>query len=189
MNKSIIGFLIVGSFMASHGQTVDALKKEVSKLKSETVKLKDENLFLKQKTDFCNSLSKEQTYELVPFSDLYDIKVLSCKGNRVNQNVIVELLVSHKTVNQSLECHHSELTAVDNIAKSHGISDVKIGDSGSGSSDIFTDVPIRMKFVVNSIMPGTEFFKIISVKMKTVNLGEYSTDWGLTQIKNLKIDW
>ncbi len=81
-------------------QTAEQLKKENKKLKSENEKLKLSNNDLKAKVDLCTSLEKNKNIEVRSFADFYDIKVIKCKGDKTDQSVSLELMITQSKVNQ-----------------------------------------------------------------------------------------
>lgn len=179
--------LILTMTMIAHfnfSQTsVEALKKELSKTKSENQKLKDENKFLKDKIVFYQGLSND-SIEIKPFDSNYEIKVLSCKGDRISQTVKIEIILSHKMVNQHFASRDYTSQAIDNLGNSYKIS----GSYEQRFTQIFTDTPLKLTYTVNSILPGTEMFKNVALTMDSRNKscwGEFHT----TEIKNLKITW
>lgn len=188
MKKTILFFLFSTSTIISSAQTnVDIIKKELQTTKADNIKLKEENKYLKNKLEFCSGIS-DSILSIKSFSGSYNIRVLSCKGDRSSQSVQIEIVLSHQNLNQQLSFDLSNSRIVDNIGNSFSM---KIPNffASAGSYDIFTDTPLKITYIVNNVLPETEMFKIIALKMNTNTIGKYSSPDLFTEIKNLKIYW
>jgi hypothetical protein len=183
MKRSLLFLSLLMITHINFSQTsVEALKKELSKTKSENQKLKDENNFLNEKINFCQAL-KNDSIEIKPFDSNYDIKVLACIGDRKSQTVKIELILTHKMVNQNFCFQDNTSQAIDNIGNPYSISGLN-----EKFMQISTDTPVKLTYIVKSILPGTEMFKNVILTMDS----RTQTCWGeyhITEIKNLKITW
>jgi hypothetical protein len=189
MKKSLLflAFSVATSF--GYTQTsVETLKKDLAKSKTENQKLQDENKFLNEKLNLCSALSNDTLTQIKSFSDLYTVRVASCKGDRVSQTVTIEFLVKHNTTNQDLILdlmdQHGSL-AVDVLGKSYPYT------VNNYKATIFTDIETRIVLKVSNILPGIEAFSIASIRMKTLPTGHYvdASNYAFTEFRNLKIAW
>lgn len=181
MKTVLLTIIFTGISLINLSQTnIDAIKKE-------NLQLKDENKFLKKKLEFCTGIN-DTLLTIKPFSSTYDIKVVSCKGDRSNQSVEIEIVLSHQKINQQLSFDLQNSRIVDNIGTSYS---VKIPNfySSSGNYDVFMDTPLKITYIVSNVLPGTEMFKIIALKMNSNTIGQYSSPDLYTEIKNLRIVW
>ena len=186
--KTIL-FLTLSAFsFIGTAQTVETLKKDLANSKTENQKLNDANKFLIEKLNFCNAIAADTITEIKSFSNLYSINLLSCKGDSKSQTVTIELLVSQNSTNQDLALDFLKMhgtQVVDILGKTYNII------TNDYRTTIYTGIETRIQFTINNILPGTEAFSIVSVRMKTVNIGEYvdASHYTFTEIRNLKIVW
>ena len=114
--------------------------------------------------------------------------MISCKGDKSSQSVEIEIVVNHQKVNQQLTFDLKNSRIIDNIGNSYSMKIPNFYSSG-GSYDVFTDTPLKITYIVSNVLPGTEMFKMIALKMNTNTIGQYSSPDLFTEIKNLRILW
>lgn len=189
MKKSFLFFALSAVTSVGFAQTsIETLKKDLSKAKIENQKLKDENNFFKEKLNLCNSLVNDTVTQVKSFSDLYNVRIVSCKGDRVSQTVTIEFLVKHNLTNQDLVLdlvdQHGSIV-VDVLGKSYPYT------VNNYKATIFTGVETRIVLKVSNILPGTEAFSIASIRMKTLDTGNWvdGHNYAFTEFRNLKIVW
>ncbi len=184
-------FTIVGISLLNYSihaqQSIETLKSENKQLKEDNLRLKDENRFLKQKVVYLNGTNSDSIAKVIPFSGDYTIKVISCKGNRANQSAKIEFVISHEKVNQNFAFDPSKSIAIDNIGNSYSVE----SPNTKFNFEVFTDTPVKITIEIKGVLPGTELFKNIALKMASVNITEigYLNPAYTTEIKNLKIVW
>lgn len=189
MKKSLLFLALSAATSFGYAQTsVETLKKDLAKSKTENQKLKDENNFLNEKLNLCNALANDTVTQVKSFSDLYSVRVASCKGDRVSQTVTIEFLVKHNLTNQDLVLDPRKEVGslvVDVLGKSYPYT------VNNYKATIFTGVETRIVLNVSNIMPGTEALSIASIRMKTLETGQYvdALNYAFTEIRNLKIVW
>jgi hypothetical protein len=177
---------------AVFSQTVDQLKKENQKLKSEAESNKLVINDLKAKVDFCNAIEKNKDVSVKSFTDFYSVKVLKCKGNRGEQAVTVELLISHDRTNQHFSIS-GKVYAYDALGNTYelkesilGVTNVTWGNYGT----IPTSTPVKLLLKFSNILPGLSELTKIDIPVFTQNLdGAGNRVTGNIEIRNLKIDW
>ena len=157
-------------------------------LKKENQKLKEEIRVLNEKITMCFGNNVDSNYNIQPFSGIYEMKVLSCKGDRSSQSVEIVILVTHNKVNQQLAVNTNESNAIDNTGNGYKIG-IPNFYSSIGYYKVFTDTPYKILYTVKNILPGTESFKLISLAMGTGNIDTYPNTNLFTEIRNLKITW
>lgn len=189
MKKTFLFFALSAATTFCYAQpSVETLKKDLAKSKTENQKLMDENIFLNEKLNLCNALANDTVTQVKSFSDLYSVRVASCKGDRVSQTVTIEFLVKHNLTNQDLVLdlvdQHGSI-AVDVLGKTYPYT------VNNYKATIFTGVETRIVLKVSNIMPGTEAFSIASIRMKTLDTGNWvdGHNYAYTEIRNLKIVW
>lgn len=195
-----VGLTLCISSLA-HSQSapsLDALKKENQKLKSELNKLKDDTTFLAAKLKFCDALNQPRAFELKGISNSIDIDVLSCVGDRNNQTVKIEYLITHQLVHQHV-CIASDtrnVKAYDEMGNEIPMKAADIGTNSEGSftsarcNKIPTEIPVKGYIIFSSILPSTDLFKFVTAAFKFKNYDSKSDyAYGTLEIKNLKIKW
>lgn len=176
------------SATASYGYTqtsVETLKKDLAKSKTENEKLKDENNFLNEKLNLCTTLANDTVTQIKSFSDLYSVQVVSCKGDRVTQTAKVDLLLTHKTVNQKLTVNYFHSNAVNSLGEQLKLSFINSADF----FNVYTDTPIRVTVTVKNVLPGTDMISMLALQMSTCPIDQASHNPSYTEIRNLKIVW
>jgi len=171
-------------------QTVDQLKKDNQKLKAENEALKLSVNDLKAKVDLCNAIEKNKDVQVKSFTDFYDIKVLKCKGNKGEQTVTIELLVTQNKVNQRFSFDYSNIYAYDQLGTKYSCLKIINSNNESYNCEILTDIPMKFTIKIANVLPGLESFKIVTSKVSTYNLSTYDkVADGVIEIRNLKIEW
>jgi len=189
MKKNFLFFALSAATTFGNAQTsVETLKKDLAASKTENQKLKAENNFLNEKLNLCNALANDTVTQVKSFSDLYSVRVASCKGDRVTQTVTIEFLVKHNLTNQDLVLDLQDIhgsLVVDVLGKSYPYT------VNNYKTTIFTGVETRIVLKVSNILPGTEAFSIASIRMKTLDTGNWvdANNYYFTEIRNLKIVW
>lgn len=189
MRKKLLFFALSAATSFGYAQTsVETLKKNLAKSKIENQKLKDENKFINEKLNLCNALANDTVTQINSFSGMYNIQVASCKGDRVSQSVAIDLIITQSSLNQNFTINYNESSATDGLG-----NQLKIIDNNQngyyGFYKVFTDTPLRVKLIVKNVMPGTNVFSLISLKMGTNNMDNNPVNFQLTEIRNLKIVW
>lgn len=183
---TISGLLFISTLGFS--QTAEQLKKENQKLKSENEKLKLSNNDLKAKVDFCTSIEKNSEVTVKTFTDFYNIKVLKCKGNKAEQSVTLDILVSQSKVNQYFKIESAQ--AIDLLGNLfNGSDNVTVGGSRVYHSLLTTDAPIKISIKFTNILPGNQNFKTVSLSSSTYNTDISNKINGIIELRNITIEW
>ena len=189
MKKCLLFLALLAATSFGYAQTsVETLKKDLAKSKTENQKLKDENNFLNEKLNLCNTLANDTVTQISSFSGMYNIQVASCKGDRVSQSVAIDLIITQSSLNQKFTIHYYESSATDGLGNQVSITD-DYNNRNYGFYTVFTETPLRIKLIVKNVMPGTDMFSLIALKMATDNMDKNPVNFQLTEIRNLKITW
>jgi hypothetical protein len=82
------------------------------------------------------------------------------------------------------------LQAIDQTGNAHGSTEIQMGVAKSHVGNIYTDVPIKVKFKFESVMPGTELFNLIAFNMSSLPLSSRQTlKKEVVEIRNVLIAW
>ncbi len=104
--KILFIYLVAGLIsMQTFGQTqqnCDIVKKENQNLKATISKLRQDTAFLNKKIALCDVFNKPREFDLRSFSNAFNVVVLSCKGDRGQQTVKIEFLISHSLTHQEV---------------------------------------------------------------------------------------
>lgn len=177
--------LIISTALSA--QTIEQLKKDLITSNAENEKLANEINFLNEKLSFYNAISADTIARIKSFSNIYSFNVLSCKGDSKSQTVTIELLVEQNSTNKKFTVDYSRSNAIDIIGKQYQFAN---RDNGAYEFyTVYTGTPMRLSIVVKNIMPGTEAFSMIALKMATDEIDKNPTNFQLTEIRNLKIVW
>lgn len=170
-----------------------SLKKKIEALKQDTT-------FLKGKLAYFNTLTGDHEYSVTSFSSDFDLKVVSCKGDRAAQTVKVEFVVHHKRINQIIGIGNQDgnhpTMAYDEVGNTIRPTDMLLGASGNSflgpppPTSVPTDIDVRGYILFSGILGGTEMLKLIEMYGQSRNQhdGENMVS-GVITIKNLKINW
>lgn len=177
-------------------QNCDALKKENQNLKATISKLRQDTTFLNEKIALCDYLNKPKEYDIKSFSAAFNVEVLSCKGDRGQQTVTVEFLISHSLPHQELciNIGTEDAKAADELGNSFQAKEGNIATKsttyGYTCTKVPTDVPTKSYIIFRNIMPSTDIIKFLTIRYGFRNAdggGQYSM--GNLEIRNLKIQW
>lgn len=189
----IIGLII--SINATAQNNCEPIKKELAALKTTNVTLSDENRFLKQKLDFFTELNKPKDERVTFTNDKIDFKIVSVKGNRVSQRVVINYIVTNSTYNIELEfgCYDPKYcNAYDNTGNQLVITKIGLGNSVNNSLAYGitpTDTPLKGFFEIGNVLPGTDIIKSFSIPTSySPQSGGSKTSTSLT-FNDLKIQW
>lgn len=186
MKKTILILCLSAfSFIGIAQTSVESLKKDLSTSKSENQKLKDENKFLTEKLNLCTTLSTDTVTEIKSFSPIFTIQVASCIGDRNSQTVSIELIISQNSLNKKFTIHNFDSRATDALG-----NQLRFNDPNSYSYyTVYTDTPLRVRLTVKNVMPGTDMFSLIAIRMASDEMDKNPMNFQLTEIRNLKITW
>lgn len=137
---------------------------------------------------FCEAVNGgEQVSVKSPWSFI-DFKVLSAEGDRAEQTVTVELLLTNSALNQQINIERFSSRAIDAIGNSSVLNTINEG-SGNYVETLYTDVPIKVKLTFVGVMPGTELFSHIGFSMSTRNDSGGALEKGKVEIRNVLVQW
>jgi hypothetical protein len=165
---------------------------EIAQLKERISALKQDSAFIHEKLDFYEKMNADTEYSVSSFSSQFEVKVLSCKGDRGAQTVQVEYVIKHRKVNQKVGSSHSGCQAYDEIGNAFEIDNISLGTDYIDYRQVLvpTDVAIKGTVTFKRILGGTEKFKQVNIFMSTSDAdGGTNRIEGITSIKNLKINW
>lgn len=137
--------------------------------------------------------SKPEEAEMVvkSFDPNYIVKVISIKGNREMQTVIITYIISHKLSHQEIYFSSTpEPLAYDFEGNSYPLKDIKIGlNSGYFfNTKIPTNISIKGSLTFKQILPEVAFLSYMSVNVHYGPTGNIRSNSNI-EITNMKIDW
>lgn len=124
-----------------------------------------------------------------------EYKVLKVVGDKKSQTVSVEITVTNKLANRNFEMNNMMGTSI-KITTLTG--DVLFSNElfipgvtlYAASVILHTDVPLKMKFNFNPLLPSNEYIKLFYLSYKLRNLQDYKKDsTEEIEFKDLKINW
>lgn len=173
-----------------------APKSDCSKLTERISALKQDSAFIHEKLAFYEKMNADTEYRVTGFSSQFDVKVLSCQGDRGAQTVRVEFVIKHRRVNQLVYIENSsaQTNAYDEIGNMFEVSESTLGSKRSGgcyyTTTIPTDIDVRGTVTFKRVIGGTEGFKLVNIYVGSRDFdGETNKIEGVICIKNLKINW
>jgi hypothetical protein len=184
MKKQIISLVFLSvAALNMFGQNNEALESEINKLR-------DKANYYQELYNDCNAIDSLDTIvQIKSFNPKYNFKLISSNGTRSDQSVRLTFLVSHSLTNQtlSLDLDQYRGTAIyDEFGNDYDLVSLE-------KTSFYTvpyDTPLRFNLIVNGVMPGTEKFSTLIVRMSTYNVNEGSTgDFSTTEIRNIPIKW
>ena len=132
------------------------------------------------------------------FSNDFDLKLLSCKGDKNKQQVNIEFLIKHKNVHQKV-CFNKgkdDAKAYDLEGNEYNSNTVSVGSKINNSygfsicNKIPTNVPVKASINLIKILPTVEKLSFVTVKIGFKDFdGSYKYTYGNIEIQNLDIDW
>ena len=124
----------------------------------------------------------------------FEVKLLSVTGNKVEQTVTLEFLISHKLVHQSVCFVNYEFVKYDNAIKAYDfegneylVKNISVGKEnsspyGAACNKVPTGVPMKASVTFKQILPSVKGLSFVSIM---TSFRAY--DGGLSEYKNLEI--
>jgi hypothetical protein len=179
--------------------SLETLEKENTKLNTQLSHLKQDTVYLRSKLKYFENLNAPKTYDSKPISNNISTTVLSCLGDRDNQTVTVEFVISHKLLHQSIciATDEANVKAFDDTGTEFPLKAADLGATAQGDmfgsgkcNKVPTDVPLKGRITFRNVTPGTEILMFITAAFKYRNYdSEDDYLYGTFEIKNLKIHW
>jgi len=173
----------------------DKIQNENQVLKSKVAALQQDTIFLRNKLAYYDKLNSNVDYSISSFSSQFDIKVLSCSGDRGAQTVKLEFVIHHRKVNQKMAFgdYSSISSAYDEIGNKFNIKTINVG-TADGSIIVYTviptDIDVRGSIVFKGILGGTDKFKLVQLAVSSEDAdGGQNKVEGKVDIRNIKIAW
>lgn len=141
--------------------------------------------------------SKDDTY-IKSFSPDFNIKLLSVIGNKNNQTVEIEMLITHKIVHQKVCFNYGENNAklYDFEGNEYLAKGVELGaitrPIGFGSyicNKIPTNVPVKGKIIFKQVLSDKSKMSFLTIKVgfRADDGGSY--EYGAIELSNLDVEW
>lgn len=193
MRKTIITsalILISGLAYSQANISCDQLKKENENLKNTISALKQDTTFLHEKLRYL-TITPDDGMQLSTFSSAYNIKFLSCTGDRSAQTIRIEFSIQHNKVNQEFDGDLYNSRAYDQIGNEFR---TKEGNTGTNPFDygnfIPTGVDVKCSVVFRGVIGGTDILKLVLLPVSTKdNDGGTNKIFGNIEMRNVKINW
>ncbi|WP_218598917.1 hypothetical protein [Polaribacter sp. NJDZ03] len=132
------------------------------------------------------------------FSNDYDLKLLSCKGDKNTQQVKIEFLIKHKKVHQDICFNKSikDAKAYDLEGNEYNSDIVSVGSKVSSKfasymcNKVPTNIPVKASINFIKILPTVEKLSFVTIKIGYKDSdGGYKYEYGNIEVQNLDIDW
>jgi hypothetical protein len=170
---------------------------DVSLKKRELVSVNSEynDAFLKNTTADFNS----DEMNVKSFNSNFNVKVLSVIGNKDEQTVKINFLISHKLPHQLVDLRANPSGFSGGQGKLYdfngNIYDAKtvaigVNESGNSVSDkIPTNVPVKASITFKQILPDVKEFSFMTLGVYYGAFDGFSREEDDLEINNLKVDW
>jgi hypothetical protein len=201
-NTLISGLFLISSHLFSQNATADKLKQEnqklktqISKLQNETTALKQDTTFLRKEISFCTLYNQSSKTETSTTNNSFKFSFISCKGNRAAQNVTVTFTIEHNLPNQDFSINEWSTDmgdAYDAQGTNYRITSMNatsVGGMVGSTGKIPTGIPITITLTFDNVLPGNDFFKLVSMIYNCSNLDKSNKQAGTVNFKNIKIMW
>jgi len=142
-----------------------------------------------------NTIIKKEISNIKSFSNDFNVKLLSVNGDKNNQTVKIEFLISHKLVHQKLcfnfgknDAKMYDFEGNEYLAKSASIGAIN-KTYGYACNKSPSNIPVKATIVYKQILPNKNkiSFATIKVGYKANDGGSYQ--YGALELNNIKIDW
>ena len=142
-----------------------------------------------------NTIIKKEISNIKSFSNDFNVKLLSVNGDKNNQTVKIEFLISHKLVHQKLcfnfgknDAKMYDFEGNEYLAKSASIGAIN-KTYGYACNKAPTNVPLKATIIYKQILSDKDkmSFATIKVGYKANDGGRY--EYGALELNNIKIDW
>lgn len=124
-----------------------------------------------------------------------EYKLIRVVGDKKSQTVSVEIIVTNKIENRNFEMMNMMGTSIKIITVTGDVlfsNEVFVPGASqySMSTVLHTDVPLKMKFNFNPLLPSNEYIKLFYLSYKLRNLQDSKKDTTEEiEFKDLKINW
>lgn len=124
-----------------------------------------------------------------------EYKVVKVIGDKKSQTVSVEIIVTNKLANRNFEMNNMmgtsiKITTITGEVLFSNEMYVPGVSSYAASTILHTDVPLKMTFNFNPLLPSNEYIKLFYLSYKLRNLQDSKKDnTEEIEFKDLKINW
>lgn len=189
MKKSLTVLFLLSLALALKAQNPEALKQRISILE-------EENERLKEKINFCDLYNQSRQTESKSFSSKFDLRILECRGNRIDQIVEIDLLINHNLPHQEMKLFTGSKAPVayGETGEAFELKEAQFSQSKSGYGVekfiVPTGVPIKGTLTFRNVLPGTSKLSLVTGIFEFENQdGGSNEGQGTFEIKNLTINW
>jgi hypothetical protein len=155
----------------------------------------------KMKTSETNTNQENGTIK--SFSPKFEVKLLSVIGNKVEQTVTLEFLISHKLVHQNVCFVDSDNSSFNYIANGIRAYDfegneylVKTASIGKKVNFLFsvcnkipTEVPMKASVTFKQILPSVKGLSFVSIVTSFGAYDDWKTENKNLEVSNVSINW
>ena len=155
----------------------------------------------KMKTSETNTNQENGTIK--SFSPKFEVKLLSVIGNKVEQTVTLEFLISHKLVHQNVCFVDSDNSSFNYIANGIRAYDfegneylVKTASIGKKVNFLFsvcnkipTEVPMKASVTFKQILPSVKGLSFVSIVTSFGAYDDWKTENKSLEVSNVSINW
>lgn len=189
-------------------QNLEKLKQENAKLKKELVivksandtltknliVLKQDTTFLRKELEICSLYTSNQSMNISCSNPNFKFTFIECKGLRDEQRVEITLMIEHKIVSQIIDLapsgYYSETKLFDSQGNEYNpISFFIGGQEPKRSGNVPTNIPIKIVYTFNNILPGNDYMKLFSDNFSSTTYDYSNSQKGVLEIRNIKVKW
>lgn len=196
MKRKFITSLLILSVALAHSQVyeVDQLSKKVSTIENQVAKIQEQILAFQMANDIIkkdNYYFREALRILDPVESVLienvKIDLISCIGNKQEQTVILNLMLTTKGIDRNVSFRPNRNIAVDAQGNTYSNSKTE-GSIDFLSSELFVDVPVKARIIFQRVPTTTELLRRVNIEM-FYNTPDYKIVSVIPQFQEIKVSW
>ncbi len=183
--KEILFLGLIVSSLSVKSQTVAELQEQITILKQQ-------NQVLQEKVDFCDLYNNSEVSDTKSFNSNFELKVIECKGNSIEQTVELAITIKHSLPHQYLKLYtwSKKPIAYSETGSNYEFKSASFPGATSTSFYVPTNLLIQGKLIFRNVLPQTEKLSLINGTFRFENKdGGGNSEEGEFEIRNLNINW
>lgn len=184
-------------FISAFFLLLTAKSQTISELQQKITQLEQKITVLNEKVNFCDLYNHSDVSKVKTFSSAFELKLLECKGNSIEQTVEITFTLKHSLPHQQMDLY---------TGREKPIAYSEVGNSFDFKSSFFpnskstmveterfilpTNQLIQGKLIFRNVLPQTEKLSLVTGTFEFHNNDGYGNPGkGEFEIKNLTINW